>query len=875
MFGSLAIVTNNTTTVFQTLSLPTGPALESILDRLLSVDAPSPHKSETGSQRLMQPIDIGVANADPSRIIYIVPSPALIVAGPQEDRETRIATWRSWLSSLLQSGSDSIFLLNDVLRHFECFAEALGSSEKHVENIQPDLTQLTLEVRLLESIAATDPECVTLLAADFDDIKMYCQLLKDDLESVNSADRQWQESSSQALIAELTHCSASAQAQIRLSLQEAMSKAEDVSNRLDTALNHSASQISALQKQIAEGDDNLRTCELETAQLRERLVNSDQEIEILQLQAAQLQEELETTFGSHQDAENVWRKKEDDLNSSVADLKGSIQAFEDHCRELQEEIDNTTQERNAALERIEQLTAISDKVSAIETALSEEKATNGRLTTSVEITELQIMQLQEELELIEGDYSRTSDALHELTHNWLTGYQSGAATPPYSAFTLSEWFEAGNYEELKFHWRGVILDGDPVDISGKLVRRNFRPYFELRPEGSESLNLNWSDPAEDDFGVYLLFEPTALDAPPLLGALIQVCFAMLSSDIGLSGFDHEALPSVKRLIYDLYFSANSALRPNLNSSDHWLLNEYFEIEDYQHLAGSIDTTTNGRSSTLQLKLCANGKDLSEDPQERQLSLEIRSAAGARHTLPGWPYRIEDEWGPLLRVALKFEGPLVVATAPVELEEPARNFLEELIFNLPELLAEARVNEGDEVVKQALPIWNRVILDSFQDITCVSVSGTEPSPAVSLRRHETLAQRGYSHLAYVIQSDLGSHMIKMQAIDHFKDDTPGEPAIEVRAIAGSKLPLGASIFAGADEFGDLVNIRLSVLATLSEELTVIDGGPELEADDLALVINWMQLLKNVIAEGPEVDGDQFPAPAFWLDGLDALLSRLTH
>jgi len=63
MFGSLAIVTNNTTTVFQTLSLPTGPALESILDRLLSVDAPSPHKSETGSQRLMQPIDIGVANS--------------------------------------------------------------------------------------------------------------------------------------------------------------------------------------------------------------------------------------------------------------------------------------------------------------------------------------------------------------------------------------------------------------------------------------------------------------------------------------------------------------------------------------------------------------------------------------------------------------------------------------------------------------------------------------------------------------------------------------------------------------------------------------------------------------------------------------------
>ena len=886
--------------------------------------------SDECKNSLSSHIDTSGADNALSGTICVVPSPAQVLAGPVAKRDQRIADWKQWLTTHATADNTTILLLNDALRHPREFCALLGHEYLAAEDTGARLDVLISEAILLEAIGAHDITCITELAACYDDIKLAAKFLKGTLTDFNDADRIWQtraapevvtslraansgladtlisltakDVESETLdqltpeITSLTNALADHKQQIvgleqqRNQLSQELIAANNALGRSDAAtaelkseVEISKLQISQLQEELtalfaAKKDSDELAAELERSQASlndasRTLEQLKTEAEISELQIAQLQEELEALFLEH--AKNSAAANENEQ------LKKTAAEFEAHCQQLQTEIDAAIATRDAALQTLNEKADVEDVNLTLKQQLEKQ-------SVELEICELQIAQLQEELESLFVDQQQVTRRNTELETLMVAAHTHNMAVLPAGSINLTEWFESGSYREIKAEWHQVNLGAAPFNLSAKIVLRDFEPQLELRPAGAPALDLDWESAEKDDWGPYLLFSTSDIARRRELLAFVDAVYLHSLLDPALT-------QSARLLISDLYFALHPTRLPELQrpgSMPH--PREAFATDGYAHLAFDLDIKTHQKPAAMRIKLCAVGGTLSTDtPFDGRLDVELRTLNDSPSALPSWPYGSADDYGPLLRFQLSFVGPVTFARCAEEVDSAAKTLVEQVVTYLAAWL-EAKA-DGDSaegpVDTDTLEAWRNSVSPLFASQKTCFAHGAEPARGMTLVRFEEFAQPGYAHFAYVLTSDSNAYIVKLQAIDHFKGQTAGDPALQFRPVNGGSIPLSTTPFASQDDYGLQSCIRLSemkkigALNTSSEqpdESSAIQGGQndvgaytpdKWEEADRDLIVKTLKRLSGDVKLGASKSNPELPEARFWVVGVSELLNAL--
>ena len=829
-------------------------------------------------------------NSNPCQEIWIIPSPAQIAAGDSETRDQRVARWCDWMEEI-QGHSDlqQVRLLSDVVLNIDSFVASIWGDMTLLSATKLSIERTVAHIKLIESLASQDEECVTVLAGIYDDAKLKTDFLSGKLMDYNATETAWQ-------VQHLLHAVTEAQCEFDRVNGEILSAQREDAARLEAQWRHEKDELQqqltdksleqrrleqALQQTQQEVDQTkashatsleqlkarLTTSETDATRMNDLLASQSGEIEVSELQIAQLQEELEAALDAADEQQKAQAALALDQEQQIDGLITQIQGFEVHCQKLEDEVQDAVASREAALnsanDREELLNKLYDQ--------------HQHLETEQEINALQIAQLQEELELTFDDLATNTRMLSASTQLLNKNVAAQTATPQYKHLEIFDWLNSEGYREAKVHWTEVAWQGEIVDLTAKVVLRDFETQIEIRPEGVKAINLDWADTPSDEFGPYLLIKASDLDRHPLLQALVAAAYveSVSQMDFGAAAAEDEHL--LKQLIADAFFASQPERQPRFAEKDTFQIDEHYEVEGYQHIAGTLSSRTNLASSAMRLKLCALGGAPDNDVFEGRLDLEIREADGIAHTLPNWPYPSSDEFGPLLRLTCDFKGPLTRVTTEVELDQMARGSIAQLVLMIPNLIALASTAEGVETA--VLTPWQRLIGSMFSDQQTCLVSGLEPSKTQILRPYEIVAQPGYAHVAFAFLSETVECVVKAQALHHFSGDTEGEPAVEFRGLKGQSVPLFDSQFVETDEHGDLVCLRLSELEPappLNVEGDIEDKGVtqhSVEPVDWAEAAVIIRMIQAHLRENP-VQGDMhLPDSGFWDRGLDQILSRM--
>ena len=796
-----------------------------------------------------------------------------ILSAQREDAARLEAQWRHEKDELQQQ-------LTDKSLEQRRLEQALQQTQQEVDQTKAShatsLEQLKARLTTSETDATRMNDLLASQSGEIEVSELQIAQLQEELEAaLDAADKQQKTAlaSMDELKAELTareaditrmnDLLASQSGEIEVSELQIAQLQEELEAALDAADKQQTTALASMDELKAE----LTAREADITRMNDLLASQSGEIEVSELQIAQLQEELETALDAADEQQKAQAALALDQEQQIDGLITQIQGFEVHCQKLEDEVQDAVASREAALnsanDREELLNKLYDQ--------------HQHLETEQEINALQIAQLQEELELTFDDLATNTRMLSASTQLLNKNVAAQTATPQYKHLEIFDWLNSEGYREAKVHWTEVAWQGEIVDLTAKVVLRDFETQIEIRPEGVKAINLDWADTPSDEFGPYLLIKASDLDRHPLLQALVAAAYveSVSQMDFGAAAAEDEHL--LKQLIADAFFASQPERQPRFAEKDTFQIDEHYEVEGYQHIAGTLSSRTNLASSAMRLKLCALGGAPDNDVFEGRLDLEIREADGIAHTLPNWPYPSSDEFGPLLRLTCDFKGPLTRVTTEVELDQMARGSIAQLVLMIPNLIALASTAEGVETA--VLTPWQRLIGSMFSDQQTCLVSGLEPSKTQILRPYEIVAQPGYAHVAFAFLSETVECVVKAQALHHFSGDTEGEPAVEFRGLKGQSVPLFDSQFVETDEHGDLVCLRLSELEPappLNVEGDIEDKGVtqhSVEPVDWAEAAVIIRMIQAHLRENP-VQGDMhLPDSGFWDRGLDQILSRM--
>ena len=792
-------------------------------------------------------------------------------------RLTTSETDATRMNDLLASQSGEIEVSElQIAQLQEELEAALDAADKQQKTALASMDELKAELTAREADITRMNDLLASQSGEIEVSELQIAQLQEELEAaLDAADKQQTTAlaSMDELKAELTareaditrmnDLLASQSGEIEVSELQIAQLQEELEAALDAADKQQTTALASMDELKAE----LTAREADITRMNDLLASQSGEIEVSELQIAQLQEELETALDAADKQQKANAALALDQEQQIDDLITQIQGFEVHCQKLEDEVQDAVASREAALnsanDREELLNKLSDQ--------------HQHLETEQEINALQVAQLQEELELTFDDLATNTRMLSASTQLLNKNVAAQTATPQYKRLEIFDWLNSEGYREAKVQWTEVAWQGEIVDLTAKVVLRDFETQIEIRPEGVKAINLDWADTPSDEFGPYLLIKTSDLDRHPLLQALVAAAYveSVSQMDFGAAAAEDEHL--LKLLIADAFFASQPERQPRFAEKDTFQIDEHYEVEGYQHIAGTLSSRTNLASSAMRLKLCALGGAPDNDVFEGRLDLEIREADGIAHTLPNWPYPSSDEFGPLLRLTCDFKGPLTRVTTEVELDQMARGSIAQLVLMIPNLIALASTAEGVETA--VLTPWQRLIGSMFSDQQTCLVSGLEPSKTQILRPYEIVAQPGYAHVAFAFLSETVECVVKAQALHHFSGDTEGEPAVEFRGLKGQSVPLFDSQFVETDEHGDLVCLRLSELEPappLNVEGDIEDKGVtqhSVEPVDWAEAAVIIRMIQAHLRENP-VQGDMhLPDSGFWDRGLDQILSRM--